>query len=155
MTRIKSKQQVVAMLSHHEMGPAGYSIAILEDLDFKEVLEIKLSGISHHLSNPIIETTLDAEVLTFDCGLLLFAELQNTFNVFKLSKHAASILSIIHHSGWTMTDLSWEPPIVVLIKDMRIGAFTKYWSFDDTDSRGLDLAKTCWGLDHAKSCNLV
>ena len=85
MTRIKSKHQVVAELSHHEIGPAGYSIAILEDLNFKEVLEIKLSGISHHLSNPIIETTLDAEVITFDCGLLLFAELQNTFNVFKLS----------------------------------------------------------------------
>ena len=122
------------------MGPAGYSIVFHEDSDLEQFLEIKLSGISHHLSNQIIEATLNADVIMFDCRLLLFAKLQNTFNVFKLSKYVASILSIIYHSGWTMMDLSWEPPIVVLIKDRWIWLFLNYWSFDDADSQGLDLA---------------
>ena len=121
------------------MGPAGYSIVFHEDSDLEQFLEIKLSGISHHLSNQIIEATLNADVIMFDCRLLLFAKLQNTFNVFKLSKYAASILSIIYESGWTMIDLSWEPPIVVLIKDRWNGLYLNYWSFDHTDSRGLDL----------------
>ena len=139
MIAMKPKHHVVAALSRHETGPAGYSIALHEGSDFEEFLEIKLSGISHILSNQIIGATLNVDVITFDCGLLLFADLQNTFNVFKLSRYAASILGIIYDSGWTMIDLSWEPPIVVLIKDRWNGLYLNYWSFDHTDSRGLDL----------------
>lgn len=138
---IKRKEYVLAKLARHELGPAGYSVIILDDCDFEDVLAIKLSGINHHLANEIIDATSQSRVIAFDCGLLLFEELQRTFNLHKLTTHAANVLQIIHQSGWSMVDLSWEPPIVVLIQDRDKVELSNYWEFAEDDERGLVLSE--------------